>query len=330
METKLVIIFDVDGTLVDVSQSYKLTDLLTSYIYADMILGIKDLPSPEDWFTVNFIDDLKEMVGFNNDYTCTAVLLDFFLSIISPTRETFETLPFSNVSYNKLGIKSLNGLKQSWDEYLQENYKDKEKRPELILEKSKWKDFIKNKGSLRGENLLERIFQEVYYGSTKFTEYFDLQTKFFTSEKGFFTKEKLLIPEELLKELHSKNILLGICTGRPRKDLDLFIEMFSLDNYFSKELIITLTDVQAEEERLGSKERLSKPHPWPLIELKRRLGNNKNKILMIGDSKDDLLSAEKSGIVPVLFSNSEKNLQIGINYEKLISWNGILEIIKDL
>ena len=328
MNKKLAIIFDVDGTLVDVSESYKQTDLITPYIYAQKALGIRDLPTVDNWFTVDFIDDLKEKAGFNNDYTCTTTLLDFFLEILNLKVDNYDVISMKNVSFETLHIKRMSEVKTRWYKYLKEKFSVDEKRPEKILDESKWRNLIQNKGSFRDINYIERIFQEIYYGATKFVEYYGIEPKFYQSDEGYYKKEKLLIPVELLKQLQSKNISLGIATGRPQEDLDLFIERFSLRDFFRKNLIITLTDVQKEEGRLESKEILSKPHPWSILELKRRLGNG-YKIIMIGDSKDDLVCASKGGVLPVLFSNSENNLELNISYGRLDNWYDLLELIKD-
>lgn len=327
MENKTVIIFDVDGTLVDISKSYKSTDLITSYIYVQKVLGIKDLPALENWFTVDFIDDVKERVGFNNDYTCTATILDFFLQILELQVDNYDEISLKNVSFKILHIKSMSEVKTRWYKYLKEKFSDDEKRPEEILEESKWRILIQNTGSFRDDNYLERIFQEVYYGSKKFLEYFDLEPKFFTSEEGYYKKEKLLIPVAILDQLQSQGVILGICTGRPQEDLNLFLETFSLGNFFKKEFIITLTDIQKEELRLGTNERLSKPHPWPVLELKNRCGLA-DRIFMIGDSKDDLISASKANIEPVLYSPKAQILDLKIDYNQIQSWDELLEIIE--
>ena len=122
--TKISIIFDVDGTLVDISESYTQTVIMTSYIYCDQILGIKDLPALSYWFTKEFYNDLKELIGFNNDYTCTAVMIDFLLVQFNPKNYNTTNIPFLSCSFSGLHVNSLIQLKRRWLDYLENTYKN--------------------------------------------------------------------------------------------------------------------------------------------------------------------------------------------------------------
>lgn len=324
----IAIIFDVDGTLVDISESYAETVILTSYIYSEKILGIKNLPTISNWFTLDFYNDLKKLVGFNSDYVCTSVFVEFLLHQLDTTVIKVTTIPLMECSFSELNIESLSQLKERWITWLEKHYSDKISKPEEILQHSKFKELIKNSGPINKENYIERIFQEVYYGSDKFTQYYHLDPYYYKEKTGFYTKEKLLIPLFLLDDLKEQDIPLGIFTGRPRTDLKLLFEYYDLSKYFNEKYVITLTDMLAEEQKQHNIVKLSKPHPWGLKELQTRLGEKTNNILMIGDSPDDLLAAYNASIIPVHFNpkNKEK-LQLGFTFKSLTKWDNLLDII---
>ena len=78
MTSDFSIVFDVDGTLVNIKESYSQTVSLTSFLYCKIILGIKNLPTFDKWIVNPFLLDLKKLSGFNSDYLCTTAIIDFF------------------------------------------------------------------------------------------------------------------------------------------------------------------------------------------------------------------------------------------------------------
>lgn len=326
---KYAIIFDVDGTLVDITESYAQTVILTSYIYCDKILGIRNLPKLSNWFTNDFYVDLKKISGFNSDYLCTVVFIDFLLLQLQTTTFSTTKIPFTTCSFFELKVSSLIHLQREWNDYLDKYFRNNDIEPDKIIGQSKYKKLIKDIGSIDDSNYIERIFQEVYYGSEKFFDYYGLPSKYYKEKTGLYTKDMLLIPYHLLDRLQEQNIPLGIFTGRPRSDLDLLFDNFSLSKYFESKYIITLTDIIEEEKRLQEPGKLSKPNPWGLLKLKTYMPSGIEKIFMIGDSPDDLQAALKAKVIPIHFTIvPDATLNMGFEFKSFSDWDRLNEILK--
>ncbi|MFH1588552.1 MAG: HAD-IA family hydrolase [Candidatus Diapherotrites archaeon] len=101
-------------------------------------------------------------------------------------------------------------------------------------------------------------------------------------EKELIKKDKLLIGKELLKELQKKFVL-GIVTGRPKKEALQAFELNKLQEFFSKKNMIALEDCEKE-----------KPNPEPLLNALKKL--KVNNAIYIGDTENDVIAAKKAGI----------------------------------
>ena len=155
------IIFDVDGTLVDVTDSYEKTTLLTVYIYLKEIVGLVNLPSLDSWFSKKHIKQLKSIPGFNSDYTCATALINFVLEFLDPQNSQTTSIPFLPVKFPANRFR--NYLNHSWDDYLRNTFTSSELSPIEVLINSKYSPLLKITGSIDNQNYLERIFQEIYF-----------------------------------------------------------------------------------------------------------------------------------------------------------------------
>ena len=70
-----ILIFDMDGVLIDVSQSYRKTIQQTIHIYLEHCLGLK-----ANWVSPEEISLFKSAGGFNNDWDLTSGFLLYLLS----------------------------------------------------------------------------------------------------------------------------------------------------------------------------------------------------------------------------------------------------------
>lgn len=89
--------------------------------------------------------------------------------------------------------------------------------------------------------------------------------------------------KELIKLIKSKNIPLGIYTGKGRSSTDITLKKIGLYDYF--DLIITGDDVQE-----------SKPSPEGIIKFVEQFNLNREEIIMIGDAPADIYAAKNAGI----------------------------------
>jgi phosphoglycolate phosphatase-like HAD superfamily hydrolase len=153
-----------------------------------------------------------------------------------------------------------------------------------------WNGWVYRTGNLGEDNLIKRIFQEVYLGE-KFTSYYRLYPLFYKG-RGFYLREKLLIEKEILSTLRKK-LRMGIASGRPRFEANLALKNFHLLPYFDS--VITLDECEAEETRIlrltGKKVKLSKPHPYSVQRTIQEIGGPKPRCGYIGDVVDDMRAA---------------------------------------
>jgi len=82
-----VLIFDMDGVLIDVSKSYRKTIQRTIKIYLETCFGFER--SSGGWITDEEISLFKSVGGFNNDWDLTSGFLLYLLSVSdSPSFKT--------------------------------------------------------------------------------------------------------------------------------------------------------------------------------------------------------------------------------------------------
>jgi HAD superfamily phosphatase len=292
MEKMDILIFDMDGVLIDVSQSYRKTIQQTIHIYLQDCLGMRaNLVSHEE------ISLFKTAGGFNNDWDLTAGFLLYLLSV-----SKIPPLP------RQKKLSSLDEIVLHLRLHLSNFY---QRRP-LCLKRAHFSPFLErvraSGGGLRGvrsvlsglwdgwvyrsgdldqENLVKRIFQEVYLGE-KFASHYHLQPLFYRL-KGLYLREKLWVGKEILLSLRKK-VRLAIASGRPRFEAELALKRFNLLRYFDS--IVTLDECEKEEARLlmVSKKRvkLTKPHPYSILKAIEKIGLPNPRCGYIGDTVDDM------------------------------------------
>jgi phosphoglycolate phosphatase-like HAD superfamily hydrolase len=74
-----ILIFDMDGVLIDVSKSYRKAIQQTIQIYLETCLGFQERRG--DWVTNEEISLFKSAGGFNSDWDVTSGFLFYLLSI---------------------------------------------------------------------------------------------------------------------------------------------------------------------------------------------------------------------------------------------------------
>ncbi len=287
MQNKKLIVFDMDGVLIDVSRSYRDTVRQTAKLFFKNARAYEKLPEP--LFPLKDLAAVKQSGGLNNDW-------DLSCRVISLLFDVIETLPI----YKR---------KNPWDRYretidqcnvtaLAEFLKSTPNPLTTLHQKAGQSKNSFVYGLYTGEvgsgNIIKQIFQEVYLGQTLFEATYERTPMFYLGE-GFNHREKLLIDKRILEELAANNIL-AIATGRPRIEADYPLDHFDLRKYFSK--ILALEDCREEEEKIlkagGRKVSLSKPHPFMLDAIASRLKNPAEQYFYIGDMPDDMVAAKKS------------------------------------
>lgn len=302
-----LLIFDMDGVLIDVSRSYRETIQRTVDIYLETCLGFERgkgrLVTKEDIFL------FKSAGGFNNDWDLTSGLLLYLLSIsgisFATRRKRFSSIG-EVVSY-------LERQSSQFTRNMDRLFQKKDLSPFIRKVESAGgglkgvrqaigafgQGWVYGTGDLDKENVVKRIFQEVYLGE-KFTSYYHLRP-LFCKKKGLYLQERLIIPRRILSSLH-KRLRLGIASGRPRFEAELALKRFRLLPYFDS--LVTVDECNEEEGRIlrtrMRKVKYSKPHPYSLLRVAQEIGIPHPRCGYVGDVVDDMLAARAA----------KKNLEI--------------------
>jgi HAD superfamily phosphatase len=293
-----ILIFDMDGVLIDVSKSYRKTIQRTIQIYLEICLGLKR--NRGDWVTNEEISLFKSAGGFNNDWDLTSGLLLYLLSIsgISPLQKlkrfsslqevvtylrTRSSIPHRKITYQL----KRNGLLSFLEKVKSSGGGLRGVRRILGNSLDGW---VYRSGNLEKENLIKRIFQEVYLGD-KFAGHYHLAPLFYRG-KGFYQKEKILIPVSVLASLREK-VKMGIASGRPRFEAELALNRFRLRPYFNS--VITLDECEEEQNRIfrsiRKKIKCSKPNPYSILKTVQEIGISNPRCGYVGDVVDDMVAA---------------------------------------
>jgi HAD superfamily hydrolase (TIGR01548 family) len=296
-----ILIFDMDGVLIDVSKSYRETIQRTVRIYLETCLGFEKAKAEP--VTKQDISLFKSAGGFNNDWDLTSGLLLYLLSISGlpafPKRKKFSSLAetisdlkrrFSNQNKNITQLIQKKKLSPFIRKVKSGGGGLKGVRKAL---KGSWEGWIYGDGDLNQENVVKRIFQEVYLG-TKFTSFYHLPRLFYKG-KGLYLQERLIIPRNILSWLE-KRFRLGIASGRPRFEAELALRRLNLLSYFDS--VVTLDECEEEEARMfhttGRKVKYTKPHPYSLLRVAQEVGIPNPRCGYVGDVVDDMLAARKA------------------------------------
>lgn len=296
-----ILVFDMDGVLVDVSKSYRETIKRTVALYLKRALGLKGDAGPlvSDADIVAF----KEIGGMNNDWDVTTGLLYYFVTLlegqepgIPHVMESMDEV-ISFLRKNRARIRG--GIGEIVRRKDIPGFQQQARRGGAGLEavrkalNSKKTRFIFGAGDLKGGNVVKRIFQEVYLGP-HFRSIHGLSPLFY-SGKGLFESERLLVKKESLSIL-SHRVRMGIASGRPRAEALLGLRNFDIEHYFRR--LVTLEDCEGEQERIlrleGKRVNLSKPNPFAIIRAVRELSQGKARCAYVGDIPDDIEAANRA------------------------------------
>jgi phosphoglycolate phosphatase-like HAD superfamily hydrolase len=302
-KSQALIVFDMDGVIVDVSGSYRETVRQTARLFFNGAGSWERLPDP--LFPLADLARVKQSGGLNNDWDLTFLVINLLFTLIENVADPGDFDPWSR--YRKaIGRCDVAALAE---------FLKSEKMPVSTL--------MNRIGSVENElvaalysgdvgsgNIIKQIFQEIYLGKELFESTYGIPAKVF-HEKGYINREKLMIDKHLLESL-SKNNTLAIATGRPRIEADYPLDLFDLRKFFSD--ILTLDDCLEEERKIFQREKrkvaLSKPNPYMLDAIESAQQNRVSKSFFIGDMPDDMEAASRSMAgfigIGILKSSSDK------------------------
>jgi len=284
---KNLIIFDMDGVIIDVAGSYRDVVRQTTKLFFQPARAWEKLPEP--LFELPDLASVKQSGGLNNDWDLTCAVINLLYSLAARPAISESQDPWTRwqETLSRIDVTSIAEFLASTDQPL----------ATLLRQKGKPQDdFISGlyAGDVGSGNIIKQIFQEIYLGYELFKSTYNLKPNFYNSN-GYILNEKVLIDRPVLEVLGRDNML-AIATGRPGPEAQYPLRHFDLKKYFN--LIYTLDDCLQEEKRIlaekGEKVSLSKPNPFMLDAIADGLKDKFSAYYYVGDMPDDMLAAANS------------------------------------
>jgi len=317
MKSNKLIVFDMDGVLIDVSGSYREAVRKTAQLFLAGTKNFDKLPDP--LFSLEELLRLKQTGGLNNDWELTARTIDLLFTLLEyPAGSTPSA---DSVSYKNV-IRVYDAQKLA-------DFLHKSSTPLTDLaafQRSGKSSFVEQcfRGDVKTGNIIKRMFQEIYLGPALFRSAYDLEPEF-SKDEGLINNESLLVNAAILQDLALRHTL-AIATGRPQMEAEHPLKRFAIRKYFRD--IVTHDDCIKEEQRLYREKNirvsLEKPNPFMLDLLSDRLGTSFDQRSYVGDMPDDMQAARASqkkyrGIGALFLSSASKDsrdilIQAGADY----------------
>ncbi|MFC1577730.1 HAD family hydrolase [Thermodesulfobacteriota bacterium] len=284
---KNLIIFDMDGVIMDVAGSYRDVVRQTTKLFFQPARAWEKLPEP--LFELSDLASVKQSGGLNNDWDLTCAVINLLYSLTARPAISESQDPWTRwqETLSRIDVTSIAEFLASTDQPL----------ATLLRQKGEPQDdFISGlyAGDVGSGNIIKQIFQEIYLGYELFKSTYNLKPNFYNSN-GYILNEKVLIDRSVLEVLGRDNML-AIATGRPSAEAEYPLRHFDLKKYFT--VIYTLDDCLQEEKRIlaekGEKVSLSKPNPFMLDAIADGLKDKFSAYYYVGDMPDDMLAAANS------------------------------------
>lgn len=205
------ILLDVDGVILDVSESYRVCIMETVQWYAREILQIEDnapLIEGED------IEGFKMAGGFNSDWDLTNAAVMFIIAkkVISKASDTQTVVSHEpGWEYFTSEIKRRGGGLPVAEMFVLE-----------MLTPGQRRDFA----HAYRPRVATQVFQEMYGGEDACKDLYGFEPEYIHGE-GLYKNEKVLLDKELLKSLSSR-YKIGLLTGRTKNETKLAMKFVGL------------------------------------------------------------------------------------------------------
>jgi len=264
-----LLIFDMDGVLVDVADSYRRAVAQTVDIYVRDVARLENCPAKS--VTPDVLAAWKDAGGFNNDWDLSAALAGAV--ICGGGRDLHELAKEVAAAGGGLaGIEDVLGRVAT--------------------------AAVRYTGDIGDPYDIKRIFQELYLGGDRFRQTAGLLPVHVGMEApGLCERERALLSPTVCRAL-ARWRPLAVATGRPEAEARQALRRLGTDDSF--QAMVTDDDVRAEARRQGRPPvELSKPSPWPLIEAAGKAGHPQRPAAYVGDLADDMTAAKAAGMLAV-------------------------------
>jgi len=310
MQRNPLIIFDMDGVLIDVTGSYREVTRLTVMHYLRQVMGAT---IPEDSLSLSEVASIKKSGGLNNDWDLTDAILNSYL--FSAFRNVDAHMRRQLVKAARAGndhavLEEMIRIQQKNDSSQLENLLREMRAPDLFAQMNSAEEysspFLMNYGDVLSGNLTKRIFQELYLGSDLFQQIYGEKPMFYTG--GGYIEQERLIPTLSQLDVLFRLFTLSIATGRPGVEARYALALFSIEHFFKT--LVSEDDIVEAEKRCHKS--LRKPHPFSLSLCMEQIGYTGNDcVYYIGDMPDDIIAAGRAQIRSVGFVNRDTDESAG-------------------
>jgi len=287
MNKKNLIVFDMDGVLIDVSKSYRETVRRTAALFFKIAPLSEKLPDP--LFDLADLAAVKQSGGLNNDWDLTCLIINLLFSLIEkPTvYKSQDPLVRYRKTISRCQVGALSEFLRSTPQPLAALFHRAGNTRNAFI-------YGLYSGDVGSGNIIKQIFQEIYLGRDLFEATYHLAPQFY-QKQGFIHREQLLVDRAILEELARNNIL-AIATGRPKAEADYPLDRFGIRNFFRS--VMALEDCLEEEARIFRTEAKmvsrSKPDPFMLDAIAAEQKQPAATCFYVGDMPDDMIAAKKS------------------------------------
>ncbi len=297
-----VIVFDCDGVLIDISESYPKAVAKTTRALVEAFTGTV---LSESLFDAKLNSAYKQRGGFNNDWTLAYALVMRILA------ESPEAGSINNLALESLNVPDL----YSRYRFIEENRVDA--KMDLSGLYGKLMDFsmvldetgvasvdaqllpglegvkraLGHPGGV-GESMVSTVFEEFFLGATLFQEVFKAPARFNESHVGYVENGRVVIAGRALDWLEPLigGPRFGVASGS-LADAARHVLGDALGR-FHPAAQVWHEDVASAERDAGAS--LQKPNPYPLLRASEPFRPYK-RVLYVGDTMADWLMAENAG-----------------------------------
>ncbi len=264
------VIFDCDGTLVNINNSYNACIKHTTGFILEKMTGRKQW---YDLVTDEMILKLRISGGFNSDTDTTYVAI--LGAIAADTSDVGLAQKFISNIITHADERGIESIEQHLSDL----------NCNGVIKKVK--DELKYSG-LGTSNLLGTVFDEYFYGKELF-KIMHRKEPIFNNSHGFIDKDQVVISEESVRSISNIfNGKIAIVSGRSRLATQHTLK--SILNHFNLPASVFIEDEEKEEKIKSSQ--IKKPSPYALLKSMQVL--NANNGLFVGDSIEDMLMAKKA------------------------------------
>ena len=256
-------LFDVDGVLVDIRNSYDVAIKKTVDFILEHITG---RPTLHGLVTDKLILKLRQTGGFNNDIDASYAIILATLANLQKNLHQARRFLFTVIkNIDEGGINSVENFLSSYPSPCHiESLKELLVYPESV-----------------GKSMLATVFDELFYGPQLFKQYHRLEPKYYFG-KPLIKNDKIIATKrtmDLLSEKFKGN--LAIVSGRSRLAAEYSLK--SILDTFNQKACVFLEDEKRE---------YAKPNPYSIERAMKTM--NCRSAIYAADSIEDLLMAQRA------------------------------------